>query len=302
MFEETAGSKIFPFDNITSNKAEPGGEKAFANGANHASATANQGGPNDPDIASQADQLLELIDELKSITDRACNAAVRESECAERIEESKGTEVANLEIRLKEKEDALAARDAALRERDEISKAKIQDLEIQLRERRTQLEVREIEAEDLKANLRKMTTRLHDAESQTQEASGRLGAEMTELARQLKETQTELEAKEHQLRHADGDLKARNQDLEVRLQELESQLQSRDAELKEKENLMQAAAAREVEIGKLISRLSEECRKLSSELHQKSLIVAQLEKKQRHFISDGAVWKKVLGRMKEEEL
>ena len=302
MFDETVGSKIFPFDNTTSNKAESGGEKVFANGANHASATANKGGPNDSDIASQTDQLLELINELKSITDRACNAAVRESECAERIEESKGTEVANLQVRLKENEEALAVRDAALREREEISKAKIQDLEIQLRERKTRLEVREIEVEDLKANLRDMTTRLHDAESQAQEASGRLGTEMTELARQLKETQTELEAKDHQLRDADGDLKAKNQDLEVRLQDLESQLQSGNAELKAKESLIQAAAARELEIGKLISRLSEECRKLSAELNEKSLIVAQLEKKQRHFIGDGAVWKKVIGRMKEEEL
>jgi hypothetical protein len=99
--------------------------KAFANGANHANATANKGGPNDSDIASQTDQLLELINELKSITDRACNAAVRESECAERIEESKETEVANLQVRLKENEEALAVRDAALREREEISKAKI---------------------------------------------------------------------------------------------------------------------------------------------------------------------------------
>ena len=301
MFDETVGSKIFPFDNTTSNKAESGGQKAFANGANHANATANKGGPNGPDIASQTDELLELINELKSITDRACDAAVRESECAEQIEESKGTEVANLQLRLREKDEALAARDAALREKDEISKAKIQDLEIQLRERKTQLDVREIEVEELKANLRDMTTRLQDADSQAQEANGRLGAEMTELARQLKETQTELEAKDHQLRHADGDLKAKNQDLEVRLQDLESQLQSGDAELKAKENLIQAAAARELEIGKLISRLSEECRKLSAELHEKSRIVAQLEKKQRHFIGDGAVWKKVLGRTKEEE-
>jgi len=302
MFDETVGSKIFPFDNTTSNNAETGGDKAFANGASHAGATANKGGPNDPDIASQTDQLLELINELKSITDRACDAAVRESECAEQIEESKGTEVANLQVRLKEKEEALAARDAALRERDEKSNAKIQDLEIQLRERQTRLEVREIEVEDLKANVRDMTTRLHDAESQVQEGSGRLGAEMTELARQLKETQTELEAKDHQLRNADGDFKARTHDLEVRLQDLESQLQDRETELKEKENLIQAAASREVGIGKLISRLSEECRKLSAELNEKSLIVAQLEKKQRHFIGDGAVWKKVLGRMKEEEL
>ena len=125
---------------------------------------------------------------------------------------------------------------------------------------------------------------------------------MTGLARQLKETQTELETKDHQLKHADGDLKAKNQDLEVRLQDLESQLQGHQAELKEKENLIQAAASREMEIGKLIARLSEECRKLSAELNEKSLIVAQLEKKPRHFISDGAVWKKVLGRGKEEAL
>jgi len=303
MFDKTFGSKNYPFDNTSSNNAEAGGDKAYANGASHADATANnKGGPNDPDIASQTDQLLELINELKSITDRACDAAVRESECAERIEESKGNEVANLQVRLKEKEEALAARDAALRERDEKSSAKIQDLEMQLRDRKTRLEVREIEVEDLKTNLRDMTTRLHGAESQAREASGRLGAEITELARQLKETQTELEAKDHQLRDADGDLKAKNQDLEVRLQDLESQLQSGDAELKAKESLIQAAAARELEIGKLISRLSEECRKLSGELHEKSLIVAQLEKKQRHFISDGAVWKKVIGRMKEESL
>ena len=121
MFDETAGSKIFPFDNTTSNRAESGGGQAFANGASHASATVNKGGPNDPDIASQTDQLLELINELKSITDRACDAAVRESECAERIDDSKGTEVADLQVRLKEKEEALAARDAALRERDAIA-------------------------------------------------------------------------------------------------------------------------------------------------------------------------------------
>ena len=302
MFNETVGSKIFPFDDKAGNNVESGGHKAFANGANHGSATPNKGGPNDPDIASQTDELLELINELKSITDRACDAAVRESECAEQIEESKGTEVANLQLRLREKEEALAVRDAALRERDEISKAKIQDLEIQLRERKTQLDVQEIEVGDLKVSLRDMTTRLQDADSQAQKASGRLEAEMTELARQLKETQSELETKDRQLRDTDGDLKARSQDLEVRLQDLESQLQGREAELKEKGNLIQAAASREVGIGKLISRLSEECKKLSAELHEKSRIVAQLEKKQRHFISDGAVWKKVIGRMKEEAL
>ena len=302
MFDETVGPKIFPYNHTTRNEGESGGDRAFANGANHANSTADKTGPNGPDIASQADVLLGLIDELKSITERACDAAVRESECAERIEETKGTEVANLQVRLKEAEEALAARDAALRQKDETSEATIRDLESQLRERQTQLDVREVEVEDLRAKLRNITTHLNDAQSQAQEAGAQLQAEMTDLRRQLQDTQAELKDKDHQLRHADGDLKARNQDLEVRLQDMESQLQSREAELKDKENLMQAAADREAEIGKLISRLSEECGKLSAELHEKSVIVAKLEKKQRHFISDGAVWKKVLGRMKDEAL
>jgi chromosome segregation ATPase len=300
MFDETGGSQIFSPDKTVENNGEPGGNQAFVNGTSHSRSTANNG--KGPDIASQADALLELINELKSITERACDAAVRESECAERIEETKGTEVANLQVQLKAQEDALAARDAALREQDEISKTKIQALEAELRERRAELSIRDVEVQEIKAKLHEMTTRFQDAESKAQEAGVRLQAELTDLRHQLQETQTELQAKDYQLIDADGDLKAKNQDLEVRLQDMESQLQGREAELKEKENLLQAAASRETEIGKLIARLSEECGKLSAELHEKSLIVAQLEKKQRHFIGDGAVWKKVLGRMKEEAL
>jgi len=125
---------------------------------------------------------------------------------------------------------------------------------------------------------------------------------MAELKYQLQETQVQLRAKEEELRQAGGDLKARCQELEVKLQEMENALQSREAELKDKDNLIQAAANRETEIGKLIQRLSQECGKLSAELQEKNLIVAQLEKKQRHFMSDGAVWKKVLSRVKDEAL
>lgn len=302
MFEESVGYKLLPFDHPTSGEAESGGDRVSANGANQAGVAVEKSEPNEPDIASQADMLLELIDELKAITDRACNAAVRESECAERIEESKGGEVAHLEARLKESEEALAARDAALKELDERSRVRIQDLETELGKSRTQWEAREIETEDLKSNLRDLTIRLHRAEQQAREASQQLRTEMGRVERQLMETQTELETKDRQLKEAGGDLKARNQDLESRLQELGSQLESRDAELKEKERLIQAAASREMEIGKLILRLSEECKKLGAELNEKSLIVAQLEKKQRHFIGDAAVWKKVLGRVKEEAL
>jgi len=302
MFNEGVRPKIFPSESPTSEELGSGQRPAFANGAAHPSEQGDKGRPDGQDIASQTDVLLGLIDELKSITERACNAAVLESECVERIEESKGNEVAELKLRLKEKEQALAARDAALRERDEFFKTKIETLEIQLREGHAELKVREVAEEDLKGKLQDISARLQDGESKAQEASARAQAELSDLKRQLQEAQVQLQAKDEELRQAGGDLKARCQELEVKLQEMESALQSHEAELKDKDNLIQAAANRETEIGKLIQRLSEECGKLSAELQEKSLIVAQLEKKQRHFISDGAVWKKVLGRVKDDTL
>jgi len=302
MFNEGVGSKFFESNNTTNNNGESVDDRSFANGANTPRPRADKDLPKDSDIASQTDMLLGLIDELKSITERACNAAVLESECAERIEESKGTEVAELKLRLKEKEQALSARDAALTEREESFKAKIEALEIQLRERQTELEGRDRAEEDLQAKVRDVTERLQDSEAKAQQASTRVQTEMVALKRQLQEFQAQLQAKEEELKQAGGDLKTRHEELEFKFQEMESQLQSREAELKGKDNLIHAAAARETEIGKLIQRLSEECGKLSAELQEKSLIVAQLEKRQRHFISDGAVWKKVLGRVKDDTL
>ncbi len=300
MINNLNGANVLESQEQGDEDSQIGDGRAFNNGADHEGEAPRAEENSSSDIASQADVLLKLIHELRSITDRACDAAVRESECAERIEESRETEVARLQVELKEKEELLAARDAAMREAGDISRATIQTLEIQLRERQTEVKVREIELEDMKAKFLDVTKRLQLAELQNREGSAQLQSEMTDLRHQLQATQTELQAKEHELRHSDGDLKAKNQDLQARLQDTEGQLRSREAELKDKENLLQAAAARETEVGKLIARLSEECGKLSAELQEKSLIVAQLEKKHRPLISEGRVWKKVLGRIHDQ--
>ena len=83
------------------------------------------------------------------------------------------------------------------------------------------------------------------------------------------------------------------------MQTAEGKLQSCEAELEKKENLIRAAAAKEAELGKLITRLSSECEKLSSEPHDNAP-VAEQEKKQQGSLGDSPVWKKILGRIQEQ--
>ena len=62
-----------------------------------------------------------------------------------------------------------------------------------------------------------------------------------------------------------------------------AKLASRERELKQKEGIIDAAAARETEIDKLIERLSTECDKLSEELCEKRIRIARLQDKPRRF-------------------
>ena len=75
---------------------------------------------------------------------------------------------------------------------------------------------------------------------------------------------------------------------------------SRERELKQKDDLSDAAAVRETEIGRFIERLSSECDKLSAELCEKRLLITRLQRKPRHSTNGGKVWKKVLGLAQEE--
>jgi hypothetical protein len=92
------------------------------------------------------------------------------------------------------------------------------------------------------------------------------------------------------------------QNLQARLQEAEAKLVSRDGELKHREELIRAAALRETAVGKLIEQLSSECEKLSSELCEKKLLLAQLENKTRYSADGGKAWKKVVRLVHEEPL
>jgi chromosome segregation ATPase len=259
-------------------------------------------------IETHADRLLCLLNEVRSITDRACEAALREAECADRIEESKEQELAGLREELKQKDESLQARELALAQFEETSNARLAELESCIEDKALQLNNREIQWQQLLSERDYLVNRLNEAEdaarqteSQAREFTERIEAELTDLRLQLAKREESLAARELALSRYEGDLRSGLQNLQARLQEADAKLASRDRELRHKDELIEAAASRETAVGKLIEQLSSECEKLSAELCEKKLLIAQLENKAR-YPADIGKWKKVVRLMHEEPL
>ena len=81
-----------------------------------------------------------------------------------------------------------------------------------------------------------------------------------------------------------------------------AKLASRERELKQKEGIIDAAAAGETEIGKLIERLSTGCDKLSEELCEKRIRIARLQDKPRRSAMAANCGKKSSNLVQEEAL
>jgi chromosome segregation ATPase len=260
-------------------------------------------------IETHADRLFCLLNEVRSITDRACDAALREAECADRIEESKERELEVLREELKQRDEFFQARELALAQFEETSKAKFAELESRIQDKTSQLNNREIQWQQLLSERDYLVHRLNEAEvnakqaeSQARQFTERIEAELTDLRLQLAKREESLAARELALTRYEGDLRSGLHNLQGRLQEAEAKLASRDRELKHREELLQAAAFRETEIGKLIEQLSSECEKLSAELCEKKLLIAQLENKTRNLADGGKAWKKIVRLVHEEPL
>ena len=262
-----------------------------------------------PDIENHANRLLGLLNELRSFADDACDAVLREAECADRMEETMGTEINALRDQIREKEESLQAQETALAQFEETAKAKYAELESRIQDRETQLNNRDIQSQQLASERDFLVDRLKEAELAAEQAearehefTARLEAEFTDLKLQLAKREESLGVRELALARHEGDLRTSIQNLQLRLQETEAKLVSRERELKQKEAIIDTAAARETEIGKLIERLSAECEKLSGELCEKRIRITRLQDKTRHSTNGGSVWKKVFNLVQEEAL
>src|SRR5215831_517690 len=269
--------------------------------------SADDGHP--PEIDSHLNRLLNLWKRLKSITDRASDAescslacsqdfellaiaALREAEYADLIEQSMETELTTLCGELKQKDEALQARETTLVRLEETSKAKLSELETRIQNQENQLRDREMERQQLRSERDHLVRRLNETElaAKRPEAQAQICTFSLETAKRA----DSVGARQSDLHRVEGDQKTDIESLQLRLQDAEAKLESQEKTLQEREAGIHTAALREKEIGKLIERLSSECEKLSAELCEKELIISRLKDTTRYsFINGTRAWRKI---------
>jgi chromosome segregation ATPase len=178
-----------------------------------------------PQTNTHANRLLKLLNELRSFADQACDAGLRETECADHIEEARENEINGLRYQLKEKEEALRTREADLAKLEEMSKEKFAELESRIREQESQLKNREIQSQHLVSERDFLVSRLKEAELAAEQAEAkaheiteRMEAELTDLRLQLGKREESLAARDLALSRFEGDLRTHIQNLQLRLQ------------------------------------------------------------------------------------
>ncbi|HET7005614.1 MAG TPA: hypothetical protein VFK65_08995 [Candidatus Binatia bacterium] len=261
------------------------------------------------EIETQANQLLEYISKLSSLADRACVTAIRQTETAQRSEESRQTEVATLRNLLEQSTLALQERNLAFTVLENSTREQLLTLEQRLRSSERLVEERENEIGTLNRQISELANRPvapgYTEQQLEQEVAKKTAAgtqEIAALKSQLSQRDELVQSKANLFKKVEADLRANITDLETRLKEAEIKLHLQETQLRDKEVVIQATAAKEVEIGKLIKRLSQECENLSNELQEKTRLMGQLEIKKPQTQPDKNVWRRMIGRLQDDPL
>jgi chromosome segregation ATPase len=233
---------------------------------------------------AQADVLRRLLHEFKSLTDRACDTAVREAQHSTHIEELAGVEVVALKQQLKDKTETLAVQHREFQERNAIVSSRIDSLESQLREKEAQLENCHTRSRGLLGEIDGLNLRLNEAASAIKQAETRFRdfadhqqSKINGLRDEVKAKDDALLAKDAELKQLDEESRAIIADLENQLETARVNLEAKDLALREKEAALQAAASREQAITQLFQQLAAESQRLMNELREKNQLLSEME-------------------------
>jgi len=261
------------------------------------------------EIEAQANQLLDYISKLSNLADRACVTAIQQTETAQRSEEHRQTEVATLRNQLEQSTAALQERNLAFTMLESSTRDQVATLELRLRGTERQLEERETEIGSLNRQINQLANRPvapgyteQELQEEVAKKTAILDQEIAALKSQLNQRDEMVQSKATMFKKAEAEFRANIIELETRLKDAENKVQLQEAQLKDKEVVIQATAAKEVEIGKLIKRLSQECENLSNELQEKTRLMGQLEIKKPQTQPDKNVWRRMIGRLQDDPL
>ena len=294
MFENTRDVLSIQTKNFDEGMSSCTSGTGKAQGSSNAAKQLN--GDHLPQIESYTSRVFNLLSDFKCLSERACIAALRKAESADRLEESMVSAIITLRNQLEERDEDLQAKDEALKRLDTRWRTKFEQLVVTTRKKAVPRPTGE------NAQEQEASTRLNDAElalqntdSQREQSAEDLKAEIAALKLQLLSRTACLKEKELSLRMAEGELRASLQHHLIRIQETEAKLAAAETELEQKKIIIESAALRESEICKLLDRLSSECEQLTEETHDKIALIARLEEENHDDPSGGMAWKRVIG-------
>jgi len=257
------------------------------------------------DIEVQADQLLNYIGKLTSLADRACNTALQQSETTQRVEDNRHSEVVYLRRQLDQANTQFREQQRATTRLEQASRAQITTLEKQLHRKEIETMEREIEAlrsSGVAAPIIRQPLRQTEEpkQSEVQPETAPLNQELTHIKQQLAARDETIEAKNRMIKAIESDSQSKIVDLELRLRDTQQELQKQESMLKEKDTLLQATAAKEVEMGNLIKRLSSECAQLNRELQEINQSRSGADANKIPSGGETKIWRRVIGRLQED--
>ena len=255
------------------------------------------------DIEVQADQLLNYINKLTSLADRACTTALQQSEANQRVEDNRHSEVVYLRRQLDQANNQFREQQRAMGRLEQASRAQITTLEKQLH--RKEIETMEREIDALRSNAGSAIVRQPSKQTEeprqsvVQPETAPLNQELAHLKQQLAARDETIETKNRMIKAVESDFQTKIADLQQRLRNTQQELQIEEAKLKEKDTLLQATASKEVEMGNLIKRLSGECEQLNRELQEISQSRSSADANKIPSPGETKIWRRVIGRLQE---
>ena len=252
-------------------------------------------------LDAQANLLRELIQKCKSLTERACDNAIRQARHSAHVEEMAGAELISARLQLKEKDEALSARDRALCESEALNREKIQSLENLLSDKELQLGNCQTRTKSLLEEIDGLNLRLNEAATAMKQAENRFRefaehqeSKIYELRGEIKAKDDLLQGREAALRQLEEQSRVAIRALERLLQNANIDLENKKSELREKEAALQLVANRDEAVTKLLQQLADESQKLMAELQEKNQLISELEDKSCHAFDQGAAYNSVV--------
>src|SRR5262245_14034750 len=173
------------------------------------------------DIEIQADHLLNYINKLTALADRACSTAIRQSESAQRTEESRQNEINFLRRQLEQANAQFNEQQLAMTRLEQNSREQIAALETQLRQKEIYRIQREKEFIHLRSEHDALANRKTAEPSQLRVAPSQLGIETlkqenADLKLQLANRDEAIQTKNHEIKTLELDFRAQIVELEQR--------------------------------------------------------------------------------------